>query len=225
VAELAHRAEVLEFKEPGGQMDHFTSARGGLVWIRFSPELNLTGLQAPLGTFVLGDSLTKKDTTGTLGSVRERVQQGLDRLKKENQSFDLNQVTENEIRLLVKKLSPDIGQPILGAVLNRDLTREGLKVLTASHFDQKQFGRLLQAQQEILRDLLGISTPRIDRMLQAALEHGALGGKINGSGGGGCMFSYAPDEPEKVARAIEKEGGKAYIVKVDSGLRVEKNFL
>jgi galactokinase len=224
VAELAHRAEVLEFKEPGGQMDHFTSARGGLVWIKFSPELDLTGLQAPLGTFVLGDSLTKKDTTGTLGSVRERVQQGLDRLKKENQFFDLTRVTENEIRSLVKTLPRHIGQPLLGAVLNRDLTREGLKVLTASSLDERQFGRLLQAQQEILRELLGISTPKIDRMLQAALEQGALGGKINGSGGGGCMFAYAPDEPEKVARAIEKEGGQAYIVKVDSGLSVEKYF-
>jgi len=57
-------------------------------------------------------------------------------------------------------------------------------------------------------------------MLQAALRTGALGGKINGSGGGGCMFAYAPGEPEKVARAIEEEGGKAYIIKIDSGLRI-----
>ncbi|MGC8747214.1 MAG: galactokinase family protein, partial [Candidatus Saccharicenans sp.] len=54
IAKLAHRAEVLEFKEPGGQMDHYTSALGGILWIKFSPSLTLTSLQAPLGAFVLG---------------------------------------------------------------------------------------------------------------------------------------------------------------------------
>ncbi len=35
------------------------------------------------------------------------------------------------------------------------------------------------------------------------LDAGAYGAKINGSGGGGCMFAYAPASPEKVKAAIE----------------------
>lgn len=54
-------------------------------------------------------------------------------------------------------------------------------------------------------------------MLDAALMTGALGGKINGSGGGGCMFAYAPAQPEAVAEAIERVGGRAYVVTVDRG--------
>jgi len=73
----------------------------------------------------------------------------------------------------------------------------------------------------VLRELVGISTPKIDRMLRAALQNGALGGKINGSGGGGCMFAYAPDDPETVARAIERAGGRPDIISPDSGLTVE----
>ena len=57
-------------------------------------------------------------------------------------------------------------------------------------------------------------------MMDAALNAGALGGKINGSGGGGCMFAYAPNNPEQVAEAIEKVGGKAYIVQKDEGTRI-----
>jgi galactokinase len=57
-------------------------------------------------------------------------------------------------------------------------------------------------------------------MMDAALNAGALGGKINGSGGGGCMFAYAPNNPEHVAEAIEKSGGKAYIVQKDEGTRI-----
>jgi galactokinase len=60
-------------------------------------------------------------------------------------------------------------------------------------------------------------------MIQAGLDAGALGGKINGSGGGGCMFVYAPENPEKVAKAIEQQGGKAYIITVDEGSRLENS--
>ena len=59
-------------------------------------------------------------------------------------------------------------------------------------------------------------------MIEAALEHGALGAKINGSGGGGCMFAYAPRNAEHVAEAIERVGGKSYIVSIDSGTRIDQ---
>ena len=45
--------------------------------------------------------------------------------------------------------------------------------------------------------------------------------KINGSGGGGCMFVYAPENTQKVKEAIEKAGGTAYIVSIDDGIRIE----
>ncbi|HEK85683.1 MAG: mevalonate kinase family protein [Candidatus Saccharicenans sp.] len=221
IAKLAHRAEVLEFKEPGGQMDHYTSALGGILWIKFSPSLTLTSLQAPLGAFVLGDSLEKKDTTGTLGSVRERVNQGFIFLKKRFPGINLEKINLPEILPLIKDLPLEIKNPLLGAIYNRDLTREGIKLFQAKNFDHQEFGRLLSEQQKILRELVGLSTAKIDRMLQESMESGALGGKINGSGGGGCMFAYAPENPKTVARAIEKVGGRAYIVSVDSGLRIE----
>ena len=45
-------------------------------------------------------------------------------------------------------------------------------------------------------------------MLDAAMDAGAYGGKINGSGGGGCMFAYAPKDPEVVAEAIKRVEAK-----------------
>jgi len=70
-----------------------------------------------------------------------------------------------------------------------------------------------------LRDGLDLSTPKIERMMDAALAAGALGGKINGSGGGGCIFAFAPGREEDVAEAIRREGGVPYIVRVDDGAR------
>jgi galactokinase len=60
-------------------------------------------------------------------------------------------------------------------------------------------------------------------MIQASLDAGALGGKINGSGGGGCMFVYAPENPENVAQVIENQGGKAYVISVDEGTKLENS--
>jgi galactokinase len=74
----------------------------------------------------------------------------------------------------------------------------------------------------VLRDVLDISTPKIDRMIDAAFKAGAYGGKINGSGGGGCMFAYAPEGPELVAEAIARAGGTAYVITADAGTRVER---
>jgi galactokinase len=80
---------------------------------------------------------------------------------------------------------------------------------------------LLSRQHEVLRDYIRISTPTIEQMIDASIEAGALGAKTNGSGGGGCMFAYAPEKTDNVAEALEKTGAKAYIVRVDTGARKE----
>jgi galactokinase len=74
----------------------------------------------------------------------------------------------------------------------------------------------------MLRDYLGVSTPKIERMMDAAKEAGALGCKINGSGCGGTMIAYAPRCEEAVAAAIERADGRAHIVNKSEGVRVEE---
>jgi galactokinase len=88
-----------------------------------------------------------------------------------------------------------------------------------------RLGDLLNQHQVNLREHKRISTPKIDRMIEVALGAGALGAKINGSGGGGCMFAYAPQNPEAVVQAINEAGGKGYIIRVDVGTQEEKASL
>ena len=220
IAELGFLTEVAEFKEPGGKMDHYASSFGGIIRLEFDAPLRVTRLANPLKEFVLGDSLQKKDTTRTLGSVKERVLNGVGSLRGTIPGFRLVSPWTPEIERAVGTLEPSVQRPLRGAFANRDLTRKGVDLFTGP-FDETAFGRLLNRQQEILREDLGISTPKIDRMLDAALGAGALGGKINGSGGGGCMFAYAPGRAEETAAAVENAGGKAYIIRVDEGARFE----
>ena len=38
IGELAYKAEVLEFSEPGGMMDQYSTAIGGLIHLEFNPK-------------------------------------------------------------------------------------------------------------------------------------------------------------------------------------------
>ncbi|OIN59511.1 mevalonate kinase family protein [Arsenicibacter rosenii] len=221
LAELAYVAEVLEFGEPGGMMDHYSTAVGNLIYLNSQPSIQLQSLRPALGSFVLGDSSEPKDTIGILGRVKGGMLRIMERLNAEIPAFSLHTTTAEEVAPFRHLFTADEFTLLLGNIDNRDILREALTIVQAPELNHKAFGRLLYRHQTNLREAQRISTPKIDRMLDAALEAGAYGGKINGSGGGGCMFAYAPEQPDKVAEAIERAGGKAYVIHVDEGTRQE----
>jgi galactokinase len=220
-ARFAHEAEVLEFGEPGGMMDHFSTAYGGAIAIDFFPALAVHRLHAGLGTFVLGDSGEAKKTTDILSRVKNQVLDIARSLSALYPNFSLRAVNGGKLDLYAKELTPEQMLLLRGTIRNRDLTTEAKAVLRRTPLDHAKVGTLLNEHQDVLRDVLRISTPKIDRMIETALDAGAYGGKINGSGGGGCMFVYAPEHPERVADAIDRVGGRAYVVSADTGARIE----
>lgn len=71
--------------------------------------------------------------------------------------------------------------------------------------DVKKLGELMDRNNALL-EKLGLSTPKIEKIRRIALESGALGAKITGAGGGGCVLILAPDG--KKAKEIVKKLGK-----------------
>ncbi len=220
IADIAYRAEVLEFGEPGGMMDHYATAIGDIIYLASQPAIRVRHLRPALGTFVLGDSREPKDTLGILKHVKFGMLDALKKIQSHDPAFDLHTAPLESATHYRHLLTADELSLLLSNLSDRDILREALTVLNAPVIDHAYFGQLLNKHQDNLRDAKRISTPKIDRMLTAALRAGALGGKINGSGGGGCMFAYAPQNPELVAEAIEQQGGQAHIITVDSGTKV-----
>ncbi len=220
IARLGHRAEVLEFKEPGGMMDHYTSALGGLLHIRTEGEIECTRLPADLNGFVLGDSFTPKDTTTTLARSRQAMAEAVEVIEREIPGFGIHTTSLEEARQVFDRLEQRGREMLEGNMINRDICREGLALLQAAEPDTEQLGRLLLEHHRELSRNIQVSTGKIDRMVEAAREAGALGAKVNGSGGGGCMFAFAPGCEEAVAEAIRSAGGEAHIVSAHPGLRV-----
>jgi len=221
IAELGFQAEVAEFKEPGGKMDHYSSSLGGVLYVNFNEQLQVKKLKNPLKEFVLADSLQKKDTIGMLGFIKSHVLRGVASINQTIKNFDLRGPLTPEIQQEIEKLPSAEKRLLQGTLLTRDLTKEGENLFKSDEFDHILFGQLLSRQQAVLRDYLHISTPKIEEMIEASLEAGALGAKLNGSGGGGCIFAYTSDNAEQVAEALRKTGAKTYIIRVDEGVRIE----
>ena len=219
IAELAYEAEVAEFNEPGGKMDHYTCAVGGVLFID-TESGKVKKLLPSLSGFVLGNSQKPKDTKGILRRVREGQSRALEELAKIYPGFDLKTTSFEEVRDAIKKLPLELRPYAEAAVKNREITMKAKKLLSNENFDHQELGKLLLEHHLILRNFLKISTPEIENMLNEALKAGALGGKINGSGGGGTMFVYAPGREEVVKEAIKRLGKPAYIVEVTDGVKV-----
>ncbi|UWX55655.1 hypothetical protein NYZ99_04160 [Maribacter litopenaei] len=64
LAELGYRAEILEHKEPGGMMNHFSISMGGLVYIQTKPPFKCSHIGSQLEGMVTGVSGVPKETVG-----------------------------------------------------------------------------------------------------------------------------------------------------------------
>ena len=223
IAEYAHRAEVLEFSEPGGMMDHYSTSVGNIIWLESVPKIKLEKINSRLGAFVLADSREPKDTKAILARVKQGVLNIVNELRKINSEFSLYSIRLDEIEEYKKYLSNEQYELLGGTVKNRDITTAAKKIFATNPLDDKKIGDLLNDHYKILRDILRISTSKIDKMIDAALNAGAYGAKINGSGGGGCMFAYSPEEPEIVLDVVRKISNDAFIVYSYEGTREEKS--
>lgn len=182
-------------------MDHFACAHGGLHRFGAGVPESLGSLP---GTFVLGDSGQPKDTQGHLARCKDA------RLPLMGQ-LDSPPIDWSETQRVLAE----------GTRVNRDLETQWAAHMREGHVDGAAMGQALTRHHAVLRDVLGLSTPRIEAMLDAALAAGAWGGKINGSGGGGCMFAHVPDQRvEPVIEAMLAAGAKgAWAVTMDEGVR------
>jgi D-glycero-alpha-D-manno-heptose-7-phosphate kinase len=67
-------------------------------------------------------------------------------------------------------------------------------------------GKTLHANWELKRSLRpGVSDPYLDELYSRALDHGAVGGKILGAGGGGFLLLYVEDEHQSAVRAALRD--------------------
>ncbi len=93
------------------------------------------------------------------------------------------------------------------------LVRNGRLAVEAG--DLRALGQLMDMNHSLLSALM-LSTPRLEDLCHAAREAGALGAKVTGAGGGGCMFALAADTSaaHTILAALQSLGAESFITEV-----------
>ena len=83
--------------------------------------------------------------------------------------------------------------------------------------DRKAVGQLLDLNQMLLSGLF-VSTPEIEQLCATARQAGALGAKLTGAGGGGCVVALVAGETEGAAvlGAWKREGFDGFAATVQA---------
>jgi len=132
---------------------------------------------------------------------------------------------ERSTRVQVEKVRklmdnyPQIAEPLKKAA--REIVLRAIDALRAN--DQKTLGDLMNINHALLCGL-GVSDESLEWLINAAKKSGALGAKLTGAGGGGCMIALAEnDKLEDVLQGIMRAGGRPFKArKTDEGVRVEQ---
>lgn len=173
IAEKACQVEIEQLGSPIGKQDQYAAAFGGLNFIQFHPD----------GEVSVSPVRMKAE-------VYHRLQQNL-------VMFYTGDVRSANTILAEQKKNIGTMDKTANLLKMCELAREMRKALESD--DLSSFGDLLDEGWRLKQTLAsGISNPSIDEAYETAMKNGALGGKLLGAGGGGFLLFYC--EPEKQER-------------------------
>jgi len=191
LARLACRIEIDILGAPIGKQDQYAAAYGGLNYIQFnadeSVEIHPVAISEP-GQQKMQDSLILMYTE--LNSDSAVV------LGEQRSNISQNSATVSILDTMVT-----LAKTLQNNLEANQITQLGHTLHTGWLAKQKLASR--------------ISNPQIDAYYQIALDNGAVGGKILGSGGGGFLLFYCePDRQAQLQAALP--GLKPMIMQVSS---------
>ena len=100
---------------------------------------------------------------------------------------------------------PELIKPLMASI--GKISQIGEPLVLAG--DYPAIGRLMNVNQGLL-DALGVNIIELSSLIYSSRRAGAVGSKISGAGGGGCMFALTPpDRCKQVGEAISKAGGES----------------
>lgn len=182
LAEQACRIELEKLGEPIGKQDQYIAAYGGITCFEFLADGSVEAFPLKISEETL---LNLQDSlllffTGYSRSASAILQEQNDKSKKSDKAMidNLHFVKELGVKSRRALESGDLGE----------------------------FGRLMNVHWQRKKERsTGMSNSEIDNWYQAALAHGALGGKLVGAGGGGFLMFYASDKT-RLRHAMQERG-------------------
>lgn len=220
IAKLAYQTEVLEYQEPGGLMDQYTISLGNLLYLNTETGEH-KHIDKKLDSLVIGESGVPKQTLKVLQNLRSYAEMSIKKVIEINPDFDLKEASIKDFKLYEKHLSTQLRPIFYAALKNYEITQKAFDQFQKKLLDLNKIGSLMTAHHQVLKDVLNITVPIIDHMISGALEKGALGAKIVGSGGGGSIVALVEqgNEAGVIKGMLQGGASAAYQVKIARGVQ------
>lgn len=164
IAELAFQAERIELNLSGGWQDQYATVFGGFNFMEFSNNEN-----------TINPLRISEEILNELEDSLVLCYSGI--------SHNSNDIHNNQKENMSDKKE--------FAKITKDVAYEMKSKLLKGHLDN--FGELLHKAWVTKKNFSSkITTPYLDEIYNYAIEHGAIGGKLLGAGGGGYFLFYVP---------------------------------
>lgn len=75
--------------------------------------------------------------------------------------------------------------------------------------NETKLGKLMNQNHRLLQRI-GVSNVQIDKLVEICTKHGAIGAKLTGAGGGGCIIALLTNKQDKNSRVISKIKSHGY---------------
>ena len=216
VADFARAAFDEQEPRPQGSAEIVTCVLGGALFIRSGEKAEALPIERELPGLVLGYTrapVVKRDHGSEI--VREtRLAVG------EMENFSIAETSLDEAIPRFAELDERRAGLLYAHLMNRDLCARAYEMIESEYgMDDDRFGEVLDDAHEMLRDYLGFHLPKLEVLMDAAKEAGALGCKIIPDRS--SFVAFAPDREEAVKEAIRHAGGEACSAPVSRGMHVE----
>ena len=198
LARRSRGVEVDELHVAGGWQDHYAAAFGGALGLTFTNRVDVRVL--PLGD-AIAEGLERRCVVAYTGESR---------------------LSGATITAVLDAYRERVAHVVGALAQMARLAREMADALAAGSLDQ--LGELVGEHWTHQRALHPrITTPGIERTLDAARDAGAIGGKALGASGGGCVLAIAGEGREDAVRAAMARVATLVPFAVDrEGVRVER---
>jgi len=194
----------------GGGMDHAAvlGARSGCALkVEFDPP-RATPVRLPADwSFLVANSLIHAEKSGpareAYNSRRRAGTRALAELGFESYAQAIAGHSVEELRQRAAGLETD--QRLCFLHVAEEARRVADAIAAIGRADEATFGRLLVESHVSLRDQLRVSCDELNRLVEAAMESGALGARLTGAGFGGCAVVFCRrDQRDAVREGIEQ---------------------
>jgi D-glycero-alpha-D-manno-heptose-7-phosphate kinase len=188
IAEIACHIEIDVLKDPIGKQDQYATSFGGINGYTFNKDGSVEVTPIFLDISILNGNLLLFDT----------------QIPRKSSYVLTDQVKEMEAGGEVIKKLDEV----------KAMAYETKKLLETNKLDD--WGFLLNDYWQLRKKFSSkVSNPLIDEAYETALKNGALGGKLQGAGGGGFLMFYCPVNKERLIGVMTKMGLKHLPFKFD----------